>query len=449
MREIPLPQEAARLIWVLEAAGHAAYVVGGCVRDSLLGRAPEDWDLCTSALPEEIFSCLGDVATVLPTGLKHGTVTVLWEGCPFELTTFRTEGSYSDHRRPDSVAFVRSLEQDLARRDFTVNAMAWNPREGLVDPFGGQDDLAAGLIRCVGAPERRFEEDALRILRAARFSSTTGFAVEETTKRAALCHAPELLHVAPERLCAELLKLLCGQAAAQALRDFAPLIFTIIPELAATAETPQHTPHHCCDVWEHTVRAVGFAPPEPLLRLTMLLHDIAKPARRTTDILGVDHFKGHPEAGVPVSDTVLRRLRLDNASRERVLLLIQHHDVRTPPKPRAVRRMLFKLGEEALRQLLPIQRADTLAQSEYRRSEKLTRIDGVEACLNQIIAERQCVSLADLAIKGGDLAALGIPAGPEMGAILAYLLEQVIDEQLPNDYETLLREAERLSGGFA
>lgn len=444
--QLSLPEPVQRLIALLEQDGHEAYIVGGCVRDSLRGLAPADWDLCTSARPEETTGCLERAGIkVVPTGVAHGTVTAVLEGQPYEITTFRTEDAYSDHRRPDSVTFVKDLEQDLARRDFTVNAMAYRPCDGLADPFGGLADLEAGLIRCVGDPDLRLSEDALRILRAARFASTTGFAVEELTRRAVLAHAGELLRVAPERLCTELLKLLCGINVVQALRDYAALIFVLIPELAITDGYAQNTPHHCYDVWEHTIRAVGEVPPDPLLRLTMLLHDVAKPLCHTTDRRGTDHFKGHPRAGAEMAGPILRRLRLDNATRERAVILIRHHDSRTPARTGAVRRMLAQVGEEVLRQLLPVQRADTRAQSDYRRAEKLARIDGVEACLEQILDQGQAFRLPDLAVDGNDLmAAVGIPAGPAVGDALNYLLDEVLDDRLPNRREPLLQAAQKL-----
>lgn len=290
---IEFPRPVVRLIRTLNEAGYEAYAVGGCVRDALLGRQPNDWDLTTSALPEQIKACFAN-RRVIETGIKHGTVTVLDGGVPYEITTYRLDGAYSDHRRPDSVEFVSDLKEDLRRRDFTVNAMACHPETGVVDLFGGQDDLRAGIIRCVGEPEHRFTEDALRILRALRFASTYDFAIAPATGRAALKLAPTLQNVSPERIFVELKKLLCGKGARRVLAEYSDILFTIFPALAPMRGCAQNNPHHAYDVWTHTLIALENAPADPVYRLTMLFHDSGKPAAHTVGEDGYDHFKGHP-----------------------------------------------------------------------------------------------------------------------------------------------------------
>ena len=323
---LTIPAGADFILRRLMENGFDAYVVGGCVRDSLLGLFPHDWDICTSARPEQMQAVFAD-CRVIETGLKHGTLTVLHDRIPYEVTTFRVDGGYTDHRHPDSVSFVSNVVDDLARRDFTVNAMAWNPQTGLVDAFHGQEDLRAGIIRAVGDPKTRFTEDALRILRALRFASVYGFRIDDATSQAAHDLRHTLTDVAAERIRVELAKLLCGQGAADILRAYPDVLFVLLPQLRAMHGFDQHNPHHRYDVWEHTLRALPHIPPTETLRLAILLHDSGKPDCFTLDEAGIGHMHGHAERSAEIADEVLSSLRVDNATRERVTLLVRSHSL--------------------------------------------------------------------------------------------------------------------------
>lgn len=431
-----LPQGAAFIIKRLNACGHQAYVVGGCVRDSLLGIAPKDWDICTSALPEEMQAVFRD-QHVVETGLKHGTLTVVIDHVPYEVTTFRVDGEYTDHRHPDAVTFVTDVREDLARRDFTVNAMAYHPETGLVDAFHGQEDLAAGVIRCVGEAERRFDEDALRILRALRFASTYGFAIEEHTAAAVHSLKATLTDVAAERIRVELAKLLCGKGVGGILRAYHDVICQVLPQLAPMVGFEQHTPFHKYDVWEHTVRAVEAVLPTEVLRLTMLLHDSGKPAAFTLDENGVGHAYGHHKISAQIADEVLSALKVDNATHQRVLLLVEHHDWPLSTERTLLKRRLHKLGEEALRQLIQVQRADAMGKGTQTAEEIESRIAALSQAVEELIASQPCVTLKDLAVRGGDLIQVGMK-GKAIGQCLDYLLNEVMAERLENDRQTLL-----------
>ena len=438
-----LPLPVTDLLTRLKQAGYSAYVVGGCVRDSLLGLQPHDWDICTSALPEEMRRVFLGLHTV-ETGLKHGTLTVVADHVPYEVTTFRVDGDYTDHRHPDSVRFVDDLREDLARRDFTVNAMAWSPETGLADPFGGQEDLAAGLIRCVGEPEKRLEEDALRILRALRFASVYGFEIEPATGAALRRMAPDLKRVAGERVREELLKLLCGQAAGRILRDYPEVLAEIIPEIRPMIGYDQQNHHHSYDLWEHTVIGLENVPPDPVLRLTMLLHDTGKPAVRTTDEKGEGHYKGHGKVSEQIARKTAEALRLDNAFRERLCTLVLHHD--TPLRTGSgeintdrsfLLRRLNRFGEEDLRALFLIHRADRTATGYSSPDREEKRYRERVAALDALLAEQPCFTLKDLAVNGRDLTAAGLK-GKAVGDALQKLLEAVMDGKAPNEKEALL-----------
>ena len=437
MKQI-LPQ-AAQVLERLEAAGYEGYLVGGCVRDLLLGRIPADWDMTTSARPEDVLALFEGFA--LPTGLQHGTVTVRLDGASFEVTTYRVDGTYGDHRHPDSVSFTGDLSEDLRRRDFTVNAMAMDRRGHVVDPLGGQADLRRGVIRAVGDPTRRFSEDALRILRAVRFSAALGFPVEAETDRAVHAMAGQLRAVAAERIRTELLKLICGADAARVLLAYPDVIGVFLPEILPAVGCDQKNYHHCYDVWEHTARALGAVKAESVLRMTMLLHDLGKPGCMTLDEAGVGHFKGHAAASCALAAIALRRLRFDNASAERILTLVKWHDVTIEPTRRAVRRLMNKLGAEAAAQLLQVKRADNLAQAPAYRGRQ-QEIDVLEGLLQELIAEDACFSLKQLAVNGRDLLALGC-AGREVGQALDFLLREVLEERLPNEKAALLAALDR------
>lgn len=433
-REISaIPAYVREILSSLEAAGYQAYCVGGCVRDSLLGRVPGDWDVTTSALPEETMALFGSSA--LPTGLKHGTVTVCQLAGRVEVTTFRRDGVYTDHRRPEHVTFTPCLEEDLARRDFTVNAMAADLRGGLHDPFGGQADLKAGILRCVGEPERRFSEDALRILRCLRFASVLGFRIEPETAAALTDCRALLREIAPERIREELTGLLQGRWAAEVLRHNAAAVGTVLPEILPMVGFDQRNPHHCYDVWEHTLHALDAAAPEPLLRWAVLFHDMGKPECFALDGQGIGHFMGHGVVSRRIADGAMTRLRFDNGTKARIGELVEWHDHRTETE-KGVRRMLNRFGEEDFRNLLALQRADNMGQAEKFRSRQKD-IDRVETMLNRELEKGSCFSLKQLAVNGNDLLHLGL-SGPEVGRTLQTLLERVMDGRLPNDREALL-----------
>ena len=439
---VKIPEHAAQVLSALEGAGFGAWCVGGCVRDSLLGRTPQDWDVTTAAVPERVLAIFGDRA--VPTGLAHGTVTVRTAGGVVEVTTLRRDGTYRDHRRPQSVTFTDSLEEDLCRRDFTVNAMALDLRGELADPLGGRADLDAGLLRCVGEPNRRFREDALRILRGVRFAAALGFAVEQETDRSLRANRALLTQIAPERIWAELKGLLTAPGAAEALRAYPEVIGVFWPEVLDMVGFPQRNRHHCYDVWEHTLHALAQVPPELELRLAMLLHDIGKPGCCTIDASGCGHFKGHPARSAALAEEMLRRLRADNATRETVVRLVAWHDRNIPRTRPGVASALRQLGETDLRRLLCIKRADNLAQDPaYRAMQE--EIGRAEAILDRLLAEGACVSLDQLAVRGGDLLALGL-SGPAVGETLEALLDAVIEERLPNDRAAQLEYARRRCG---
>ena len=430
-----IPEFVKNLLCTLESAGHQAWCVGGCVRDLRLGRTPVDWDVTSSALPEETMALFGERA--VPTGLKHGTVTVRTEDQPVEVTTFRKDGAYRDHRRPETVTFTDSLEEDLRRRDFTVNAMALDLRGTFRDPFGGLGDLERGILRCVGEPERRFHEDALRILRGLRFSACLGFVLEEKTA-SAIREIKELLwDIAPERVWAELSRLLTGRWADEVLRAYPEVVGVFWPELLPMIGFDQRTRHHCYDVWEHTLHALAAVEPDVVLRCTMLLHDVGKPETFTLDARGHGHFKGHPARSAALAEDMLRRLRVDNATRETVVRLVEWHDRNIPRTDQGLRRALRDLGEADLRRLLAVKRADNQAQA---HQDLLGEIDKAEAILDRLLAEGACVSLGQLAVRGGDLAALGL-RGPAIGRMLDLLLDRVVDGDVPNEREILLKTA--------
>ena len=439
-----LPSPVRDLIVRLNEGGFSAYVVGGCVRDSLMGLPPHDWDLCTSALPKDML-CLFRDEHVVETGLKHGTLTVVRDHIPYEITTFRVDGAYTDHRHPDSVSFVSDIRGDLARRDFTVNAMAWSPDTGLVDLFGGREDLEKHIIRCVGDAEQRFQEDALRILRALRFAAVYDFAVDPDTASAARRLAPTMKNVAGERIREELLKLLCGRAAGRILREFPEVLGILIPEILPMVGYDQRNHHHSYDLWEHTVRALEGVPPEADLRLTMLLHDTGKPAVCTVDEQGECHYKGHQAESAAIAERVTAGLRLDNASRERVILLVRYHDIplRTESGETNLDRAfllhrLNRFGERDLRALFLIHRADRIATGYSSPAREDARLKERMDALDALLAEQPCFTLKDLAVNGHDLMTAGL-RGKAVGETLQRLLEAVMDGRSENTKDALLK----------
>ena len=431
---IRLPAHAARAIEQLEGAGFETWAVGGCVRDSLRGATPHDWDLCTAARPEQMKAVFAG-KRVLETGLKHGTLTLLTDGGPLEITTFRADGGYSDGRHPDAVRFVGSVEDDLARRDFTVGAIAWHPVRGLCDPYGGLDDLQDGILRAVGDPDARFTEDGLRILRAVRFASQLGFAVEPQTAAAMRRQLGRLDCVAAERVREELTRTLCGRFVQRALLSYRDVLAAVLPELVPMFDCAQQNPHHLYDVWEHSVRAVGQMPAVPALRWAMLLHDCGKPACKTIDEKGVGHFYGHPKVSREIAEQIVQRLRFSGAESARILLLVEQHDRPLGENDKLVRRRLSQIGEARFRDLLAIKKGDAVGQGTH--PEDVAWLYGMEQCLDRVLAADACFSLRQLAVNGNDMLALGL-SGPAVGAMLHDLLRAVIDEQADNTRGALL-----------
>ena len=432
-----IPVGAQNILRTLTGAGHEAYLVGGCVRDLLRGKQPHDWDICTSARPEETEACFAG-SCIIETGLKHGTVTVMEEGEPYEITTFRTEGPYSDSRRPDYVEFVSSLEADLARRDFTMNAIAMGLDSSLCDPFGGAGDIQAGLIRCVGDPAQRFQEDGLRVMRALRFASCFRFGIEKETARAVHQSRAMLDRVASERINAELCKLLVGPGAADVIRNYPDIFCQFWPQLEPLVHMEQNNPWHCYDGWEHTLHAVDAVSEDLVLRLAMLLHDIGKPSCKTTGEDGVDHFRGHPAVSAKMADEMLRQLRFDTKTRERVVRLVELHDAEIPLREKTVRKWLGKLGQEAFFQLLEVKVADNKAQNPAMVQNRLAELAKIKVMAKSIIAQGACLSLRDLEVNGRDVIAAGVAPGPVVGKVLDNLLERVIDGEAPNERDALI-----------
>ncbi len=440
---IVLPQDVIKIIERLESCGHEAYAVGGCVRDSILGKEPADWDITTSASPEEVKALF---AHTIDTGIAHGTVTIMCGKCGYEVTTYRIDGEYKDGRHPESVAFTNLLSEDLRRRDFTINAMAYNQTEGLVDLFGGMQDLQDGVIRCVGEATERFSEDALRMLRAVRFAAQLGFSIDKATYDAICALAPTIARVSMERIMVELVKLLTSAHPEEMRTVYAcGLTGIFLPEFDAMMETPQHTVHHQYSVGEHTIHALMAVPADRVLRLTMLFHDVAKPVCRTTDEAGNDHFYGHPEIGAEMTGQILRRLKFDNDTIRSVKRLVRFHDMRPVLQEKNVRRSIVKMGLESFPEIFAVKRADTLAQSMYMRQQKLDAIDQFEALYDRIIEKQVCVQKKDLALNGKDLLDIGVPQGKKVGEILDLLFAQVIEEPAKNTREELLAEAKRLA----
>ncbi|HIY00693.1 MAG TPA: CCA tRNA nucleotidyltransferase [Candidatus Blautia faecipullorum] len=434
--KLTIPSNAEKILRILEKNGHEAYVVGGCVRDSVLGRNPDDWDITTSAEPAQVKALF---RRTVDTGLQHGTVTVLMDKESYEVTTYRVDGDYEDGRHPKEVLFTSSLEEDLKRRDFTINAMAYHPDRGLVDLFHGMDDIREQVIRCVGSPMERFGEDALRILRAVRFSAQLGFSIEEETKNGICAMAPNLKFVSAERIQTELVKLLISPHPDYFRTAYETgLTRQFLPEFDACMETEQNTPHHCRTVGEHTLNSLLNIRADKVLRLTMLLHDIGKPAVKKTDGNGRDHFKTHGPRGEEMARTILRRLKFDNDTIAKVCRLILWHDARPLPEMAEVRRAVNRIGEDIFSLYLEVQKADMLAQSSYKRNEKTARLEGVARCYARILEERQCVSLKTLAVKGRDLIEAGYPPGPQIGEKLDQLLEHVLEFPEDNQKDVLL-----------
>ena len=441
--KISVPQKAKNIIETIQNAGFEAYVVGGCVRDSILGREPEDWDITTSAKPEQVKTLF---PRTIDTGIKHGTVTVMLDRESFEVTTYRIDGKYEDSRHPKEVTFTPNLKEDLRRRDFTINAMAYNDESGLVDIYGGLEDIERQIIRCVGDARERFREDALRIMRAIRFSAQLGYSIESETKEAVRELAPTLEAISAERIQVELVKLLVSPHP-DYLRDAYDMGVTkvILPEFDVCMETPQKHLHHMYSVGEHILHSLTEIEADRILRISMLLHDIGKPATLKTDEDGTTHFHEHNVVGEEMTRNILRRLRFDNDTIYKVCKLVMYHDYGNSalPSMRGVRRAINRVGEDVFPLLFPIKRADVAAQSDYLRREKLDTIDQWQQMYEQVMEEKQCVSLKSLAVTGRDLIDIGCKPGPELGRQLEALLELVLERPELNTKECLLKEVRK------
>lgn len=435
--KIQLPDKVHHIITTLQEHGYEAYAVGGCVRDSILGRDPQDWDITTSATPLETKALF---ERTFDTGIEHGTITVLLDKEGFEVTTYRIDGEYEDSRHPKEVQFTRSLEEDLRRRDFTINAMAYNEETGVVDIFGGLQDLDRQVIRCVGDANERFSEDALRILRAVRFSAQLGFDIEENTRKAICTLASNLRNISAERIQVELIKLLVSPYP-ERIRLAYELGITavILPEFDAMMITEQENLHHCYNVGEHTIHTMMGIEPEKILRLTMLFHDMGKPATKTVDEKGVAHFRGHVCVSEELAKNIMHRLKFDNDTLRKVSKLVRFHDYRMPAAAKYVRRAMNRVGEELFPYYLLVQRADIEGQSEYQKAKKIEDLEQIERLYHKIVEQNQCVSLKGLAVTGRDLIEAGIEPGPQVGEMLDRLLKEVIDDPGKNEKKVLLK----------
>ncbi len=440
--KITLPDAVEGALKRLFDAGYDAFAVGGCVRDALLGRLPNDWDITTAARPEQTAEVFFDCRTV-QTGVKHGTLTVLFGGEALEITTFRNDGEYADNRHPISVTFSDTVEEDLSRRDFTVNAMAYAPQRGLVDLFGGREDLRRRVIRCVGEPARRFSEDGLRILRAIRFASVLDFEIDPETADAIHKMSYLLQGIAAERIREELCKLVCGRGAVRILREYSDVIAQILPELGACVGFAQNSRYHCFDVYEHSIEALSYNTGEDLItRLSILLHDVGKPLSYTEDAEG-GHFKGHAAAGVALCQGLISRLRFDNDTALRVIRLVEWHDRPVPAEPRAVKRLMRMFSDEDILRLLEIKRCDRLAHAEEYRALPAD-LQEIPRVMQEIRDANACLSLRTMQLRGDDLISMGVPPGKRIGVILERLLDEVLDGTLPNEHEALCAAAQKM-----
>lgn len=450
--KIKIPKEANDLIHALQEGGYEAYVVGGCVRDSILNRPVHDWDICTSATPREMIEIFKD-KRIIETGLKHGTITVLNGDGQYEITTFRTDGEYSDCRRPDNVTFVKNLREDLQRRDFTINAIAYNDETGIVDPFDGMKDIDNQLIRCVGNPIDRLNEDGLRIMRAIRFAAQLDFAIENSTEVVISLLARNLNNISAERISDELRKIM-SSSRPSVIMEYMEVLKRIIPEFTACIGFEQNNPYHDLTVYRHTWLALILGEMDNLyVNLALLFHDIGKPRCYTEDRKGIGHFYGHPEESAKIADRVMRRLKFDNYTRESVVELVKYHDAEIASTPRNVKKWLNRLGEEQFRRLLWVKEADIKAQKYEYRDDRIEKLCNIAKVLEEVtFDDATCFSLKDLAINGEDVMRIaGIEQGKEVGEWLNKALEKVIDGEMKNDREELftwLRENSDMSNGL-
>jgi len=440
-----IPEIADFIINRLEFSGYEAYLVGGAVRDMLTGSEPGDTDITTNALPEQIKAVFSDLP-VIETGIKHGTVTVVKESTPIEITTYRTEEGYSDGRHPDKVSFTGEITKDLSRRDFTVNSIAYNPRSGLVDPFSGEKDIERKIIRCVGNPETRFNEDALRILRALRFSSVLGFEIDRETAKALHKFRHLLSNVSAERIYSELGKILCGKNVKSIITEYADVLSIPIPEIGRMIDFDQKNYHHKFDLLRHTAEVTANIPPVKHLRLAALFHDIAKPICQSFDENSVAHYYKHPSIGAHIADDIMLRLKADNTTREKVVKLIKWHDTPIEESERIIKRKLRSIGEELLFDLYELQRADTLGLADEYHS-RLPHFEKLKEMTLKILDQEQCFSLKELKINGNDISALGLK-GRQIGNVLNFAVEAVIDGVCENRKEDLIKLIKKNADSF-
>ncbi len=439
---ILLPEQVQSIIERLQTAGYEAYAVGGCVRDSILGRVPQDWDITTSATPYEVKELF---RRTIDTGIQHGTVTIMMGDCGYEVTTYRIDGEYEDNRHPKDVIFTSNLVEDLKRRDFTMNAMAYNHEKGLVDAFGGIEDIERKIIRCVGDPRQRFDEDALRILRAVRFAAQLGYTIEEQTYEAMSEYSQALESISAERIQVELVKTLVSDHPEYLeLAYQANITRIILPELDAIMNLTQNNPHHCYDVGHHTLKSMENIPANKWLRLTMLFHDMGKAYTRTTDEQGVDHFYGHGIKSEEIARIALKRLKFDNQTISCVTKLVKFHDNRYKGEAWEIRKAMSQLGKENFRYLMEVQQADLKAQSSYKQEEKMQRVENVMLQYETIIKRGDCFTIAQLALSGSDLIEMGFPQGKQIGEALSLLLQHVLKYPEHNTKERLKEEMKAL-----
>ena len=441
---IKCPDYITKAIDRLEKHGHSAYAVGGCIRDSIMGREPNDWDMTTSATPDEIQKTFAGFRTI-PTGIKHGTVTVLISSHPVEITTMRVDGKYSDNRHPEKVTFTRRIEDDLSRRDFTVNAIAYNPHSGIVDPFGGQEDIEKKLIRCVGDADTRFSEDALRILRAVRFSSVLGFDIDLDTAKSVIRNRSLLDNISNERIRVELLKLLCGKNVETVLTKYKKVIFQIIPELSPTDGFLQHTPYHIYDVWTHTVKVTSSIEPNADFRAAALLHDVEKPSMFTLDERGQGHFKGHPQKGAQTAEKILRRLRFSNAEIAHITTIILLHDERPDGNRFHLAKLCSLFGIDNVDDTLKLIIADAHGKNPIIFDKEVSTAVTAQKQIKAMKEAHTCLKTSELDINGNDIMALGIDR-IKIKDTLQFLLDEVIYERLENKKAALERAAVEYNG---
>lgn len=439
---IRIPDKVEKVLSALHQAGFEAYAVGGCVRDSILGRTPDDWDITTNALPGQVKQVF---RRTIDTGIEHGTVTVRYEGESFEVTTYRLDGKYEDHRHPDNVSYTRNLREDLMRRDFTVNAMAYNDRDGLVDLFGGLADLRDQVVRCVGSPRERFDEDALRVLRAVRFCAKLGFRLDPATKEAATQMAPSLSFISAERIRTELEKLITSpHPEKMRLAYECGITAVVLPEFDAEMAAVQNNHHHRLTVGEHTIRTMMAAPPDRTLRWTMLLHDCGKPSVQRLDEKGVYHYHGHAAPGAEIAEKVLRRLKFDKASMRDIVHLVRNHSLYPALSEEGVRRAVVQLTPRLFPVFLQVKRSDIRGQNPEVQADKLDYMDKVEEIYHRVVDRGDCLSLRELALTGNDLIGMGFQRGAQIGEILGKLFDEVLQDPSLNTRAYLMERAKLL-----